>query len=261
MEDIPTKKSLGQHWLKDESVLEAIADAGEIKDTDTVLEIGPGPGTLTDVLIKRAQEVYAVELDDYLYKRLVFTYVNQPKVKLYNEDILSFDFSMLPEQYKLVANIPYYLTSNLIRRISELENPPNRTVLLVQKEVAQRITANPGKLSLLGVSAQFYFETYLDILVTRNMFTPPPKVDSQVVVLVKRDKPLYHDVDPTKFFMLVKTCFNQKRKTIRNSLSTGMRIKSSAVVEACNKVNIDPMRRPQTLSLDEWHDLYVTFNA
>jgi 16S rRNA (adenine1518-N6/adenine1519-N6)-dimethyltransferase len=160
-----------------------------------------------------------------------------------------------------VANIPYYLTSNLVRVLSESSNAPAIAALLVQNEVAERLAAAPGNLSILGVTAQFYWDVSLGREVAAKLFTPPPKVDSQIVVLQKRSKPLFDDVEPKDFFRVVKAGFGQKRKTLLNSLSSGLHLDKAAIKVACESVGIDHIRRPQTLNLEEWHNLYNSLNA
>src|SRR3984885_5403895 len=167
------KKSLGQHWLEDETALQAMVETAEITSEETVLEIGPGQGALTKLLTEKAVRVIAVELD----KSLADNLAPALNLEVINQDILRFDFSQLPPNYKLVANIPYYLTSNLIRVISETPNPPAIAAILVQKEVAQRVAAAPGAMSLLSVTAQFYWQVYLGREVAAKLFTPAPKVD------------------------------------------------------------------------------------
>jgi 16S rRNA (adenine1518-N6/adenine1519-N6)-dimethyltransferase len=228
---IVPKKSLGQHWLYDQPSLEAMAEAADLTSTDDVLEVGPGLGTLTLVLLNTANSVTAVELDKKLSQRLNKT-LNSPKLEVLNEDILSFDLNKLPEKYKVIANIPYYLTSKLIRNLSEADNPPQTAVLLMQKEVAERVAAQPGKMSILSVTAQYFWEVSLNIIVGSHLFTPPPKVDSQIVVMKRRSKPLYGDVTPEEYFRTVKAGFSNKREA-----------------------GIDPNRRAQTLTLEEWHQL------
>jgi 16S rRNA (adenine1518-N6/adenine1519-N6)-dimethyltransferase len=252
----PTKKSLGQHWLTDASSLEAICLAAELSATETVLEVGPGPGSLTKLLCARASKVIAVELDAKLADQLKKRLKNSDNLEIVNEDIMRFDLSNLPLKYKLVANIPYYLTSHLIRDISESSNPPELAVLLIQKEVAERINAKPGQMSLLSVSSQFYWQVSLGPVVPPQLFTPPPKVDSQVVILKRRAQLLFKDVEPKAYFRIVKAGFSQKRKTLLNSLSASLRLEKEMVEKACLSVNIDPKRRPQTLSLEEWYNLY-----
>jgi 16S rRNA (adenine1518-N6/adenine1519-N6)-dimethyltransferase len=176
----PPKKSLGQHWLRDQAALAEMCDAAEIVANDTVLEIGPGLGTLTELLTSRAKSVIAVEFDETLAQALPGV-VPAENLVSEHQDILRFDLTTLPENYKIVANIPYYLTSNLIRMISESINPPQLAVLLIQKEVAERVVAAPGQMSLLSVSAQFYWESSAGRVVEAELFDPPPKVDSQIL--------------------------------------------------------------------------------
>lgn len=249
------KKSLGQHWLHDRQVLADIAAAAAITVDDVVLEIGPGLGTLTEVLVGQAREVIAVEFDSALAADLPKR-VNSRKLQVIEHDILRFDFGRLPPGYKLVANIPYYLTSNLLRLLSETINPPSIAVLLVQREVAERVAAKPGAMSILSVTAQYYWAVELGSLVPARLFTPPPKVDSQVLILTRRARPLFMSVDTKQFFLLVKAGFSQRRKTLLNTLSGGLRLEKAAARELCIQAGIDPGRRAQSLRLDEWHALY-----
>lgn len=252
--NITPKKSLGQHWLKDEAALEAMCAAAGISGDDAVLEIGPGLGTLTKLLVERAGQVVAVEFDEKLASSLPGR-VPAHNLQVISQDILSFDFTSLPPDYKIAANIPYYLTSNLIRVISETPNPPATAAILVQKEVAERVAAKPGDMSLLSVTAQFYWQVSLGREVPAELFEPPPKVDSQILILQHRPKPLF-DVDVKPFFRLVKAGFSQRRKTLLNSLSGGLRLDKEKVKDLCVTAGIEPGRRPQTLSLEEWHALY-----
>lgn len=256
MNDVPpTKKSLGQHWLNDAASLQAMLTAGEISETDTVLEIGPGPGALTRLLVTNAEQVTAVEFDDVLARTLPST-IPAGNLTVVNHDILSFDFTGLPPDYKVVANIPYYLTSNLIRVLSETINQPARVVLLVQKEVAERVCAEPGDMSILSVTAQYFWETSLGRVVKADLFTPPPKVDSQILIMQRRPGLLFPDVDQKQFFHLVKAGFSERRKMLRSSLSGGLHIAKPDVDVLLSKANIDPTLRAQALSLDDWHRLY-----
>jgi 16S rRNA (adenine1518-N6/adenine1519-N6)-dimethyltransferase len=249
------KKSLGQHWLRDAASLQAMVNAVAVRPSDVVLEIGPGLGTLTELLVRQAAQVVAVEFDQLLAQTLPQR-IQADNLHVISADILSFDFTTLPPSYKIVANIPYYLTSNLIRVISETSNSPQAAALLVQKEVAQRAAAGPGSMSLLSVTAQFYWQVSLGEKVPAELFTPPPKVDSQILILKRRAAPLFEDVEPKAFFRLVKAGFAQKRKTLLNSLSSGLHIDRAATQALCATAGIDPKRRPQTLSLEEWHNLY-----
>jgi len=261
MEDSPvTNKSLGQHWLNDAAALNSIADAAELNQNDLVLEIGPGPGALTKVLINKVEQVVAVEFDSQLATRLPQN-INSASLSVVNQDILKFDFGSLRPDYKIVANIPYYLTSNLIRVISETPNQPLMAILLIQKEVAERVAAAPGKTSPLSITAQYFWEVSLGEVVPAGLFTPPPKVDSQVLIMRRRSKPLFDDVIPKDFFRLVKAGFSQRRKTLLNTLSSGLNIDKPAIKIMCESVGIDPGRRAQTLSLEEWHNLYLSVNT
>ena len=253
------KKSLGQHWLHDIDVLEDIAGCADIIDQDTVLEIGPGLGTLTRVLVKQAKQVVAVQFDEILAGRLPQE-LKASNLEVITQDILSFDFTTLPAGYKLVANIPYYLTSNLIRVISETLNPPSVAVLLVQKEVAERVAAAPGSTSILSITAQFFWEVSLGNIVPAELFTPPPKVDSQILILDRRPKSDLTDADIKKFFQLVKAGFSQRRKTLLNSLSGGLGISKEEVKQKCESAGIDPSRRAQTLTMAEWNALYLAIS-
>lgn len=253
------KKSLGQHWLNDIYSLEAICQSASISDKDLILEIGPGPGALTKLLVKRAKRVVAVEYDAYWSNKLS-AQINSDRLDVINQDILNFNFDSLPGEYKVVANIPYYLTSNLIRRLSEAKNPPVAATLLIQKEVAERIATEPGDMSLLSVTAQYYWSVKLGDIVPAGAFTPSPKVDSQIITLSYRQKQLYKDIDVKKYFRLVKAGFSQKRKTLLNSLSAGLRMDKEQINEICLTSGIDPKRRAQTLSLDEWYKLYSNIN-
>jgi len=255
---VTPKKSLGQHWLEDDATLKAIADCAEVVAGDTVLEVGPGPGTLTRELLSRGASVTAVELDERLAETLPRAVGNvaEDRLTVVSEDILHFDLTDLPPDYKVVANIPYYLTSNLIRVLTESRNPFSLAVLLIQKEVAQRVVARPGQMSLLSVSAQYYCEVALGPLVPAVLFTPPPKVDSQVLVLKYRPQPLFGDIDTKQFFRVVKAGFSQKRKTLENALSSGLVVSKEEARALCEQAGIEPNQRAQALSLDEWHILY-----
>lgn len=261
MDDQPSaKKSLGQHWLNDPVSLEAMCQAAEVGPDDTVLEIGPGLGSLTELLVARAGRVIAVELDEKLAKELS-NRVKAGNLDVVQADILKFDLGNLPPGYKIVANIPYYLTSHLIRVISETPNRPAVAVLLVQKEVAQRVAAQPGEMSLLSVSAQFHWQVSLGREVPAKLFTPPPKVDSQILTLTRRPKPLFEDVNIKKFFQLVKAGFAQRRKTLLNNLSAGLSLTRDQAQTVCRDAEIDSGRRAQTLSLDDWHNLYQAWQT
>jgi 16S rRNA (adenine1518-N6/adenine1519-N6)-dimethyltransferase len=250
------KKSLGQHWLKDKATLEAICQAADLGQGDTVLEVGPGLGDLTRQLLARAGEVIAVEVDEYLAARLEAE-INDPKLEVVRGDILKFDLTELPLNYKVVANIPYYLTSNLIRILSESPNQPELMVLLVQKEVAERLAAQPGQMSLLSVSAQLYYRPKLGPVVRAELFEPPPKVDSQVIILTRHPDPLFNKLDTKHYFKVVKAGFSGRRKKLRSSLAAGLSISKLQADELLKQAGIDGDLRAQNLSLQDWHKLYT----
>lgn len=252
------KKSLGQHWLNDEKALRAIADAAELIRGELVLEIGPGHGVLTDELIERGVRVQALEFDAELARELAGRYSGRPDVSIQEGDIRRFNFSAMGGDYKIVANIPYYLTSHLIRQLTELAEKPQRVVLLIQKEVAERVVAVDGKMSLLSCIAQLHFDASLGIVVPAASFTPPPKVDSQVLILQARKKPLYA-VDERVLVRLMKAGFSGKRKTLRNALHGGLRIEKPAIETLLDSASIDPDARAERLTLEDWYRLYKAY--
>lgn len=251
---MPTNKSLGQHWLKDRVILASIADEVEISNTDTVLEIGPGLGTLTSELLSRAQKVVAVEFDEALAQKLPGQFPGK-NLEVITSDILKFDLSTLPKGYKVVANVPYYITSKIVQKLMTDENKPGAAVLLVQKEVAERLAAEPGNMSMLALSAQVYASVRLGIEVPRKFFTPPPEVDSQVVVLETRAAPLVSAKQEQAFFRLARAGFGEKRKKLRSSLAGGLQISKENADELLKKTGISPEARAQELSIKDWKNL------
>lgn len=243
--------SLGQHWLNDTNVLEDIVQEAHLQPNDNVLEIGPGPGALTKVLLDDQIVVTAVEFDVQLAKLLVKRF-NSNRLKVIQQDILKFNLTSLSTDYTVVANIPYYLTSKLVRILCESANPPKTAVLLVQKEVAQRIAAKPGAMSVLSVSAQVFNTVRLGRIVQPELFTPPPKVDSQVVILERRIKPYVPKEQLFVFFQIVKAGFSERRKKLRSSLSGGLHIEKTQADQLLQKAGIAASARAQELSLDDW---------
>lgn len=247
-------KALGQHWLNDTATLQAICDAAALHQNDVVLEIGPGPGALTAQLVKQARQVIAVEFDTRLAVALPRRVLAE-NLTVVQGDILHFDLSKLPKDYKVVANLPYYITSKIVRRLLESSHPPQRSTLLVQKEVAERMAAHPGSMSLLSVATQFYATVQLGPIVPAALFTPPPQVDSRVITLVRRDVPLFADVDPQRYFRMVKAGFGERRKKLRSSLSGGLQLARGDVDELLDQAGVAPDARAQELSLQDWHRL------
>lgn len=245
------KKSLGQHWLKDRVILASIADEVAITPEDTVLEIGPGLGTLTSELIKRAKKVIAVEIDDDLARKLPGQFPGT-SLEVVNQDILTYDLRQLPENYVVVANVPYYITSKIVQYLTTAQNKPRSLALLVQKEVAERLAATEGDMSILAVSAQVYAKVRLGELVPAEYFTPPPKVDSQVVVLEMLPEPLVSPEDERLFFRIVKVGFSAKRKKLRSSISSGLHMSKIDTEALLAEAGISADDRAEALSMDDW---------
>lgn len=250
-------KGLGQNFLQDPLALESIVAAAEIRPTDSVLEIGPGLGSLTRYLAVAAKEVIAVELDANLISPLKTVLSPHQNVQIIHGDILKLSpKDVIPENnYLVVANIPYYITSAVIRHLLESGSKPRRIVLTIQKEVAQRICARPGDMSLLALSVQVYGAPRIAAHIPAAAFFPAPKVDSAVLVVDIYATPLLKEGLLDTFFKLVKAGFSQKRKTLRNSLSSGLHISPINAAELLTRANIDPQRRAETLSIDEWERL------
>lgn len=246
-----TNKSLGQHWLNDNEVLSHIANFAELTHADTVLEIGPGLGTLTSQILRQAGRVVAVEFDSELARKLPAQFPGK-NLEVICSDILKFNLSSLPAGYKVVANVPYYITSKIVKMLMTATNKPSITVLLVQKEVAERLAAKPGKMSILAISAQVFAEVSLGDIVPAELFTPSPKVDSQVVILKNRRTPFFTDINENDFFRVVKAGFSAKRKKLRSSLSGGLKLPKIEIEILLSKANISPDSRAEALDLDAW---------
>lgn len=253
-------KSLGQHWLRDREVLAHIADCAELSPDDTVLEIGPGLGTLTSELLRQAKKVVAVEYDAELARKLPAQFPGKD-LEVVNSDILTFDLTKLPADYAVVANVPYYITSKIVQLLMTANNKPRIAVLLVQKEVAERLAARPGQMSILAVSAQLFAEVRLGDVVPAAFFTPPPKVDSQVVILETRTTPFLTDIAEADFFRVVKAGFSAKRKKMRSSLAGGLKLSKDRVENILGRAGISPDVRAEALDLDDWVQLARVINA
>lgn len=255
-------KGLGQNFLQDPLALEEIVSAAEIQPTDTVLEIGPGLGSLTRYLAVSAKEVVAVELDPNLVPLLQAVLIPYSNIRLVQGDILKLSPKDLitERDYLVVANIPYYITSAVIRHLLEAEVKPRRIVLTVQKEVAERISAKPGDMSLLALSVQVYGKPRIAARIPASAFFPPPKVDSAVLCVDIYAAPLIKPELLNIFFKLIKAGFSQKRKTLRNSLSSGLHISPTNAADLLTQAGIDPQRRAETLSIEEWEILSEIYN-
>lgn len=250
-------KGLGQNFLSDDNVLAGIADAADIPEHADVLEIGPGLGSLTRHLGVRAKRVVAVELDKNLVPVLRKELADCPNIEIVEGDILEFspDEYFKDGDYYVAANIPYYITSAVIRHLLEGKARPKQLALTVQKEVAERICADPGRLSLLALSVQVYGKADIPMIIPASAFYPEPKVDSAVVRIELYDEPLIAPEKMDDFFELAKAGFGQKRKTLRNAFASNLHISSSEAEAFLLNAGIDPMRRAETLSIPEWKRL------
>jgi len=250
-------KGLGQNFLADPIALNRVIDAAGISSEDTVLEVGPGLGSLTRLLADNTKRVVAVEIDRKMVRALEDLLSPFDNVELVEADILEVDLGKLfPKgDYLVAANIPYYITSALLRHLLEAPNPPTRLILTVQKEVAERICAKIGNLSLLALSVQVYGRPIIAAKIPAEAFYPAPKVDSAVVRIDLFAEPMIPEERLQDFFRLIKAGFSQKRKTLRNSVSAGMRWSTEETENLFGAAGIDPQRRAQTLSMDEWASL------
>ena len=247
------KKSLGQNFLIDESALGRIAAAADLVRSDTVLEIGAGLGALTHHLAAAADRVIAVELDERLVAILNEEFHAIPSVEIVHGDILALDPADLAGgPYKVVANVPYYITAAILRHLLEASRRPDLIVLTVQKEVAQRLTAGPGDMSILAVSVQLYGRVEQVAQIKAGSFLPRPEVDSAVIRVTLYPEPLIPLPDERLFFRIVRAGFGQKRKQLRNSLRGGLNWPAERTERALERAGVSPKRRAETLSLEEW---------
>ncbi len=251
---ITPRKSLGQNFLHDPNALEKIVASADLMPTDTVLEIGPGTGTLTQRLALAVRHVVAVEVDERLRPVLEDELAGYNNVYLVFQDILETDVLKLvgPQQFSVVANVPYYITSQIIRHLLDRHRRPRVMVLTVQLEVAERILAKPGDMSLLAVSVQYYGKPSIVTRLKPAAFWPRPDVDSAVIRIDPYDHPPLHVPDHDTFFRVVRAGFGQKRKQLKNSLSSNLAISSDSAAALLASAGIDPTRRAETLSMEEW---------
>jgi 16S rRNA (adenine1518-N6/adenine1519-N6)-dimethyltransferase len=255
-------KRLGQNFLIDKKYLYKVVEASNLKGDETVLEIGAGLGSLTVLLSEFTHQVIAVEIDTRLIPALQFTIRHVENVQMVVGDILKLDIPDLMGRrpYSVIANIPYNITSLLIRHLMESRIPPEMIVLTLQKEVAQRIIATPGDLNLLALSVQVYGEPHIIGHIPAKAFFPKPKVDSSIIRITLHSSPIMPPDLVPRFFQLAKIGFNQKRKQIVNSLSAGLGLKKERVKKWLLDSDVDPRSRPQELELDIWVMLAETFS-
>jgi 16S rRNA (adenine1518-N6/adenine1519-N6)-dimethyltransferase len=251
---IAPKKSLGQNFLHDPHTLEKIVALAGLPPGATVLEIGSGTGNLTRALARAAARVIAVEVDDRLIPLLEAAFADQPHVEIVHGDILTLDLSerLRDIPYLIVANLPYYITSAILRHVFEGMPRPQRVVVTVQREVAERLVASPGEMSLLAVSVQFYGQPRIALRLSAGAFWPRPEVDSAVVCVDVYDRPPVEVPDEALFFRVVRAGFGQKRKQLRNAISAGLGLDKAAADALLRAAGINSQRRAETLSLEEW---------
>lgn len=253
------RKSLGQHFLVDSRVLARIVAAADLGEADVVVEVGPGRGALTRRLVSRVARVIAIEMDDNLAETLPVKLDNPPNLSVVAGDARSVDLTQIldaGQPYKVVANLPYYAANPIIRRFLETEPRPGSMVIMVQREVAESMTAAPGKMTLLSVATQFYATAKTVYQVPPAAFRPPPKVTSTVVRLDLLHSPALEEADTSGFFELVRAGFSAPRKQLRNSLSHGLGIGSRETMHLLETAGIDGSRRAETLELEEWLETY-----
>lgn len=262
--NIHPSRRLGQNFMVEPGALDRVMAAAGIESGDAVLEIGPGLGALTERLVGQARRVVAVEIDSRLFEELRDRFAQWPQVKLVHGDILTFDPAVLMEDdavtYLCVSNLPYAITSAAIRHLLEASTPPFRIVFTVQQEVAQRIVAPEGDMSLLAVSVHFYGVPRLMGKLKPGNFYPRPEVDSEILRIdLHPSGPLLPPEAAGTFFRIVKAGFGQRRKQIKNTLAGGLHMPMDRVIAWLTDQEIDPRRRAETLSLNEWLGLYVGY--
>ena len=280
------QKRFGQNFLISKSVLQKIIKAAELSKKDIVIEIGPGIGTLTYELAKRVKKVIAIEKDKKMIEILKETLQNFQNVEIVQGDILKIDtrYKILDTRYKIVANLPYYIVSPVIRKFLEFKNPPKEMILMVQKEVGQRICAKPSEMSILAVSVQFYAKPKIISYVSKKSFWPQPKVDSAIIKLKVKSlkskvKSQKLKVNTDLFFKIVKAGFSQPRKMLINNLSRLPESAAQAAGRQAKKLkikkpfvrtreeikkwllenSINPSQRAETLSVEDWINLTKSY--
>ncbi len=264
------RKGLGQHFLVDEEVLGLIVSAAELTPSDVVMEIGPGLGVLTRELAGQAGRVVAIELDNKLADMVKQALASFNNITIINEDVLKIDPAALlqehfppevssPLSYKVVANLPYYITSPVLRHFLEASVKPQIIVVMVQREVAETIVAGPGQASLLSISVQLYGQPEIMGYVPARCFYPAPEVDSAILRIALYPQPAVEIADKESFFALVRAGFSASRKQLANSLAQGLGVSKTEVLSLLSGASIVPQRRAETLTLEEWAHLWRVF--
>ena len=263
--DIHPEKSLGQHFLIDDEALRLILSAAELNPDDVIIEVGPGLGALTEELAKRSGRVIAIEIDARLCHILTETLAMFANVSIINADILKVDLSQLPHgresnalpRYKMVANLPYYITSPIIRHFLEASSKPALMVVTVQKEVGEAIAAKPGSMSLLSIGVQFYAKPTIIGYIPTGGFYPSPRVESAILRLDILPQPAVEVADRDEFFRVVRSGFITRRKQLHNALSRGLGISPKDAIALLEEAGVEPQRRAQSLALPEWARIYA----
>jgi 16S rRNA (adenine1518-N6/adenine1519-N6)-dimethyltransferase len=252
---IRPNKGLGQHFLFERGLVERMVRQAGITERDTVLEVGPGLGILTSELLRKAHRVVAVELDRALAAHLRAAFGDIPGFQLVQENALAIssdDLFAPGEPFDVVANLPYSAGTAILRHLLEQPRKPRRLTVMLQKEVAERLTARPPEMSVLGVATQFFAEPRLAFTVSPDVFIPPPKVESAVVILDVRDQPLLTAELQPLFFRIVNAGFRQKRKQVANSIADVLQLPKAGIATWLAAAGVDPTRRAETLTVDEW---------
>lgn len=261
--EIKAKKSLGQNFLKDYAILQRIIECAKLSADDMVIEIGPGHGVLTELLSQKCKKVIAIELDDRLIEVLQKKFENQKNIEILHDDILKINLPELiskckiqDKKYKVIANLPYYIASPIIRLFLETEYPPKEMILMVQKEVAERICAQAGKMSILAVSVQYYAEPEYLFTVPKESFAPIPKVESAVIRITHNvERGTQNKEEVKKFFQIVRAGFSAKRKTLANNLSNGLQVDKKEIEEKLILIGFSKNTRAQELGVEDWKKL------
>ena len=260
---IRPRKGLGQNFLIDQKIIDKIIEAADLGEADTVVEVGPGIGALTRSLVQTRAKVKAFEVDEVLADSLLEALGNPDNLEVIKRNILECDIAgyLTGAPYKVVANLPYYITSPIIRLFLENAAKPSEMVIMVQHEVAQTIMAKPGDMSLLALGVQMYGNVSLVTKVSHGCFYPAPKVDSAVIKIVPYEKEIFPPEDSAKFFVLARAGFSMARKQILNPLSHSLEMPKDEIRPILEAAKIDPTRRAETLSIDEWLELFSHFKG
>ena len=259
---INPKKPLGQHFLVANGVINMITKAAQIEPTDTVVEVGPGLGILTEALLKQTPKVIAIELDENLANALSER-IQSDGLKIIPDDARNVDIKKVTKgvPYKLISNLPYYAAGPILRHFIESEHPPETAVIMVQREVAKQMIAQPDHMSLVSIGTQIYGDIKIVGFIPSSAFYPKPKVTSAIVKIDTYDKPLINRANRKTFFSVVRGGFSAPRKQLRNSLAQGLKISTTAAASHLRYAGIQPEARPSTLSLEDWKALHLVIQG